>query len=266
MRKKFGYQQDFTIDEQTGINQEIFQYIRKMQEEKERMEEEQLISEAQAMKNQQTRLITLGISSLMKNKLHSDAQGYLNENITVDKENRENAKKGLLYLINKFSGGTSCPEIKKYFENLKTMELNKLKQEYEKAEVRKANKRADDKRKKKKFNKMQDSHSDLLKYADNDDVKMNIDQNYHPTFEKGGKANINRIDENVRFKKFTDDANGEDLKEYFNRRDGGGYNPFKTKKQRKNKGVKNTIQSPAMPNEQPNNSQAGVPTTTEFHL
>ena len=39
---------------------------------------------------------------------------------------------------------------------------------------------------------------------ENDEIKLNIDQNYKPNFEKRGKPNNIPLDDNVRFKKFDD--------------------------------------------------------------
>ena len=54
----------------------------------------------------------------------------MNENINFDKVKRSQAKKGLLYLLNSLSGGTFCPEINIYFEEMKELKLSEMRNNY----------------------------------------------------------------------------------------------------------------------------------------
>jgi hypothetical protein len=66
-------------------------------------------------------------SHLDKNKSITQNKG-LTENILNDFETKEKARKGLLFLMNKISGNTFCPEIIYYFNNLKKENLQNKKE------------------------------------------------------------------------------------------------------------------------------------------
>jgi hypothetical protein len=59
--------------------------------------------------------------SLEKQK-NKKAEG-LNDNILNDFENKDKARKGLLFLLNKLSNGTFCPEINDYFRELRENQI-----------------------------------------------------------------------------------------------------------------------------------------------
>lgn len=54
----------------------------------------------------------------VKTKTAGEYKG-LTDNIVNDFENKDKARKGLLYLLNKLSKGTFCPEIKEYFDEMR---------------------------------------------------------------------------------------------------------------------------------------------------
>ena len=47
--------------------------------------------------------------------------------MTYDKDKRFSAKKGLLYLLNKVSNGTFCPDIENYFNKMKETRMEEFK-------------------------------------------------------------------------------------------------------------------------------------------
>ena len=51
----------------------------------------------------------------------------MNDNIHIDFERKNKARRSLLYLLNKMSGGTFCPQIIDYFKEIRELEKQKEK-------------------------------------------------------------------------------------------------------------------------------------------
>ena len=103
--------------EKNLINPEILTYIQKVQNDNEKVK---MLNQTKA---------SLQVERLLTNKL-INSSGYpnLNDDMTIDGNNKATAKKGLLYLLNNLSGGTFCPEIEIYFNQMKDIKKNELKQ------------------------------------------------------------------------------------------------------------------------------------------
>ena len=80
------------------------------------------ISKVQSDQEKYKRLSTLGEVAEKKNT-NSQYAG-LNENIHFDTDKKNKARRSLLYLLNNISGGTFCPEIISYFNELKESKRN----------------------------------------------------------------------------------------------------------------------------------------------
>ena len=80
------------------------------------------ISKVQSDQEKYRRLSTLGEVAEKKNT-NSQYAG-LNENIHFDTDKKNKARRSLLYLLNNISGGTFCPEINAYFNDLKETKKN----------------------------------------------------------------------------------------------------------------------------------------------
>lgn len=91
------------------INPEIMTYITKVQGERDKTTKKIIIADS-------------------PEKKHDPPNQYngLNDNMNVDKTQKAMAKKGLLYLLNNLSGGSFCPEINIYFDEMKEMKKSEL--------------------------------------------------------------------------------------------------------------------------------------------
>ena len=96
--------------ESSPINPEILNYIQKVQNDNEKSK----------ILTQNKNNMPIQVERIITNKLIStnNYQG-LNEDMTLDKDTRFAAKKGLLYLLNNLSNGTFCPDIEEYFSKMK---------------------------------------------------------------------------------------------------------------------------------------------------
>ena len=54
-------------------------------------------------------------------KINTNIYDGLNENIHIDFERKNKARRSLLYLLNKMSGGTFCPQIVEYFKEIREL-------------------------------------------------------------------------------------------------------------------------------------------------
>lgn len=62
------------------------------------------------------------IPESLEKQTNKKAEG-LNDNILNDFENKDKARKGLLFLLNKLSNGNFCPEISEYFKELRENQI-----------------------------------------------------------------------------------------------------------------------------------------------
>ena len=98
------------------INPEILTYIQKVQNDNEKVK---MLNQTKA---------SAQVERILTNKLiNSNGYPNLNEDMTIDKDKKSTAKKGLLYLLNNLSGGTFCPEIEVYFNQMKDIKKTELK-------------------------------------------------------------------------------------------------------------------------------------------
>ena len=124
----------------------------------------------------------------------------LNENIHIDCERKNKARRSLLYLLNKMSGGTFCPQIIDYFKEIREIK----KQEEQLKEVKEEDNENEtiDKPSKKNNSLLQNlkSKNNILNYKFN---------------KKNGKDNKNEEKEaNIISKKYMDDFGLKDLEEF----------------------------------------------------
>lgn len=97
------------MNQNPQINHEIISYITKIQTEQERYKTKVNFSQT--------------ASDLADKKPQSQYIG-LNDNIHIDADKKSKARRSLLYLLNNLSGGSFCPEIIDYFEELKKVKIN----------------------------------------------------------------------------------------------------------------------------------------------
>ena len=164
-------------------------------------------------------------SEINKRVAFTNFQKGLDDNYFNDIENKRKAKLGLLLMMNKYSGGDYCKEIKIYFDNIKKPQEEKdVKETNEKDEVKKTFER-----------------QKCIESFDNKDVtKFNIDRGLSDKLSKinsemefmqsKNKQNFNNfkllnkiklpkiVEENNDYymkKKFTEDLNEQQLTEFY---------------------------------------------------
>jgi len=96
------------------INPELITYISHVQQE-------------QQLRNKKTANIYY---EKVFDKKYTGLNSVMNENINFDKVKKNQAKKGLLYLLNNLSKNNFCPEIETYFTELKKTKFNEIKNNY----------------------------------------------------------------------------------------------------------------------------------------
>ena len=96
------------------INPELITYISHVQQEQE-------------IRNKKTSNIYY---EKVFDKKYTGLNSVMNENINFDKVKKNQAKKGLLYLLNNLSKNNFCPEIETYFTELKKTKFNEIKNNY----------------------------------------------------------------------------------------------------------------------------------------
>ena len=94
----------------------------------------------------------------------SNINNGLNDNIHVDTDKKSKARRSLLYLLNVMSGGTFCPEINNYFNELREMK-NKENQDNKENKIDK-NKNNIEHDKEKKSENIEDEEDDILHSID----------------------------------------------------------------------------------------------------
>lgn len=135
----------------------------------------------------------------------------LNDNIHIDADKKSKARRSLLYLLNNLSGGSFCPEILEYFEELKKVKRNE--------QLNNVTALNESVRKTPKLNDSINLKNPLTRTKTLKDQLMNNNENVNPTFKYNFKKReemkeIDKIEENEELfgmKSFKNDYN---LKEY----------------------------------------------------
>ena len=145
----------------------------------------------------------------------------LNDNIHVDTDKKSKARRSLLYLLNVMSGGTFCPEINSYFNELREMknkenQENKDNKEEPKLEKEGTNVSGKEFSIKNPIKRIQTLRDQLL--SNNKQNQNNTERfNYH--FKKREKDNeiekIDEKDENLQIKTYTNDFGLKDFENYY---------------------------------------------------
>ena len=124
----------------------------------------------------------------------------LNENIHVDYERKNKARRSLLYLMNKMSGGTFCPQIEDYFKEIR--EIKKQEEQLKEVKEEENGDEGLDKNNKKNNNILSNlkSKNNILNYKFN---------------KKNGKDSNNVEKEvNIISKNYVNDYNLKELEEF----------------------------------------------------
>ena len=147
----------------------------------------------------------------------------MNENVNYDKAKRTQAKKGLLYLLNNLSGGAFCPEINTYFEEMKELKVNELKNAYKQQQLKAKAKSNENKKYPFSSHGRGAYASNLNQESSKPDIidentnPMNKDNNYLQAFKKRPKENIDTPFKDIpMFKDFKNDYTTKELAEIYN--------------------------------------------------
>lgn len=185
------------LNQNPQINHEIISYITKIQTEQDRYKTKVNFSQT--------------TSDLADKKPQSQYIG-LNDNIHIDADKKSKARRSLLYLLNNLSGGSFCPEIIDYFEELKKVKIND--------QMNIAAALNESVKKTPKLNDSINLKNPLTRTKTLKDQLMSNNENANSTFKynfkkrEDMKENIDKIDENEELfgiKAFKNDYN---LKEY----------------------------------------------------
>ena len=145
----------------------------------------------------------------------------LNDNIHVDTDKKSKARRSLLYLLNVMSGGTFCPEINSYFNELREMKIkenqeNKENKEEPKLEKEGTNTSGKEFSIKNPIKRIQTLRDQLL---NNNKQSQNNTERFNYHFKKREKENenekINEKDENLQIKTYTSDFGLKDFENYY---------------------------------------------------
>lgn len=120
-------------------------------------------------------------------------QKGLNDNINIDADFKDKAKKGLLYLLNKLSGNKFCPEIDSYFEQVKKEKrANRLLMEDAEAQSIKKNEISKNLRRQNFIDKFEPRNL-LKKQSDDDFLKINTKKGTFSLVNQGKQAQNNAV-------------------------------------------------------------------------
>ena len=146
----------------------------------------------------------------------------LNDNIHVDTDKKSKARRSLLYLLNVMSGGTFCPEINSYFNELREMKIKENQENKENKDLPKLEKEEINNSKNKEFSiknpikRIQSLREQLL---NNNKQSQNNTERFNYHFKKREKENenekINEKDENLQIKTYTNDFGLKDFENYY---------------------------------------------------
>ena len=151
----------------------------------------------------------------------SNINNGLNDNIHVDTDKKSKARRSLLYLLNVMSGGTFCPEINSYFNELREMKIkenqeNKENKEEPKLEKEGTNTSGKEFSIKNPIKRIQTLRDQLL---NNNKQSQNNTERFNYHFKKREKENenekINEKDENLQIKTYTNDFGLKDFENYY---------------------------------------------------
>ena len=151
----------------------------------------------------------------------SNINNGLNDNIHVDTDKKSKARRSLLYLLNVMSGGTFCPEINNYFNELREMrnkenQENKENKEEPKLEKEGTNTSGKEFSIKNPIKRIQTLRDQLL---NNNKQSQNNTERFNYHFKKREKENenekINEKDENLQIKTYTNDFGLKDFENYY---------------------------------------------------
>ena len=146
----------------------------------------------------------------------------LNDNIHVDTDKKSKARRSLLYLLNIMSGGTFCPEINSYFNELREMKIKENQENKENKDLPKLEKEEINNSKNKEFSiknpikRIQSLREQLL---NNNKQSQNNTERFNYHFKKREKDNemekIDEKDENLQMKTYTSDFGLKDFENYY---------------------------------------------------
>ena len=146
----------------------------------------------------------------------------LNDNIHVDTDKKSKARRSLLYLLNVMSGGTFCPEINSYFNELREMKIKENQEKKENKDLPKLEKEEINHANNKEFSiknpikRIQSLREQLL---NNNKQSQNNTERFNYHFKKREKENenekINEKDENLQIKTYTNDFGLKDFENYY---------------------------------------------------
>ena len=152
----------------------------------------------------------------------SNINNGLNDNIHVDTDKKSKARRSLLYLLNIMSGGTFCPEINSYFNELREMKIKENQENKENKDLPKLEKEEINNSKNKEFSiknpikRIQSLREQLL---NNNKQSQNNTERFNYHFKKREKENenekINEKDENLQMKTYTSDFGLKDFENYY---------------------------------------------------
>ena len=204
-----------------AINPEIVTYITKVENEKEKTDlANNIQSQSKNLINMKKKPISFEYNI---DKKQQSSNLIMNENVNYDKAKRTQAKKGLLYLLNNLSGGAFCPEINTYFEEMKELKVNELKNAYKQQQLKAKAKSNENKKYPFSSHGRGAYASNLNQESSKPDIidentnPMNKDNNYLQAFKKRPKENIDTPFKDIpMFKGFKNDYTTKELAEIYN--------------------------------------------------
>ena len=187
-----------------AINPEIINYIQKVQSDKDKEKSKQSYQHKNSILS-----IPSQYERMMNQKIKHQTTNYLfNEDMTYDKDKRFNAKKGLLFLLNKLSNGAFCPDIDDYFKKMKEKKIEEFKNKID-DDINNFN-IMDELDKKGRKKKSRDSSIKRLINSMAENERNSMDNNkINYNFKK--KESDKDIKEDIMIKKYEDDLDENDL-------------------------------------------------------
>ena len=192
------------------INPEIINYIQKVQNDKDKDKSKQSYLHKNSLPSQYERIMNQKIKFQASNPLFK-------EDMTTDKDKRFNAKKGLLFLLNKLSNGTFCPDIEEYFKKMKEKKVEEFKNKIDddinnfnimdEIDKKGRKKKSRDSSIKRLINSM--TENEINKSGDNNKINYN--------FKK--KESNNDISEDIGIKKYEDDFDENELANLYGKKE-----------------------------------------------
>ena len=153
--------------------------------------------------------MTTQVERILTNKLISgnDSLG-LNEDMTLDKDKRFTAKKGLLYLLNNLLNGTFCPDIEEYFAKMKEAKIEEMKHKVKSLEHNKMMNDDDlESNTNKKYNLIKKSNKEFSSPSKDSNIESSININFIDNKTKNNAV----INQKYGLKKYDKDYDADDL-------------------------------------------------------